>query len=106
MEGGHWGVVRTILTGHDSPNVGPYFFPAIAQRGRSEDLTRMLALVDEIGAGGSPYVGMQLTSAALTAALNGDVEMLLLLEREREARRRADGEGGEGEDGGGDKSEL
>jgi hypothetical protein len=113
LERGSWDVLRALLSAHSSDQVGPYFFPAIAQQGKMGDLEEMAALIDQVGVSNPSYLMAQISSAQVSAALTGQVDMLIAFERMRGAPPGAgggrDGEkGGKGKGGGGggDRSEL
>jgi hypothetical protein len=84
MEGGHWHVVRALMGAHESDMLGPYFLPAVAQQGRVKDLGEMVKLLKEIGCHKEDYVASQISSAMVSAALAGHLDMLLALEGVRE----------------------
>ncbi|GBF88260.1 hypothetical protein Rsub_00972 [Raphidocelis subcapitata] len=110
LERGSWDVLRALLSAHSSDMVGAYFLPAIAQQGRTADFDKMVELIDQIGCSDPKYLKSQISSAQVSAALTGQVEMLVAFEKLREAppgikdgkRKDKGGSGG----GGGDHSEL
>jgi len=106
MEGGHWDVLNAILNAHQSDMLGPYFLPAIAQQGRVSDLAKMVEAIEAIGCSDADYLGRQISSAMVSAALSGQEEMLVALESVR-GKFGVEKEGGEKKEGGGsDRSEL
>jgi hypothetical protein len=113
MEGGHWHVVRALMGAHQSDMLGPYFLPAVAQQGRLADLDQLVALLRELGCSSDEYVASQISSAMVSAALGGHLDMLLALERLRAEHAEGKllgagpgGGGGEEEDDYADEAEA
>jgi len=80
MQGGHWTIVEWLMSAHQSPALGPYFLPAIAQQNKLEDMNTMMGLISKHGMGNMQYLMEQIYSSSITAALQGQLEMLHLLQ--------------------------
>ena len=118
MEGGHWGVMRALMSAHDTDKLGPYFLPAVSQQGKLGDLEKLIELIEDVGCSDPEYVLSQLSSAMVSAALTGNADMLLALQKVRDehaaaaAARAGAGAGGKAgagegaEEGEGDTTEL
>ncbi|KAF6260709.1 hypothetical protein COO60DRAFT_1637360 [Scenedesmus sp. NREL 46B-D3] len=84
MEEGNWELVAWMINHHESAELGPYFLPAIAQEGKVDDLEKMIGVLKEAGYHKTQYFKEQIHSAKITAALGGQVELLLKLEEHAE----------------------
>ncbi|WIA13025.1 hypothetical protein OEZ85_006634 [Tetradesmus obliquus] len=108
MEEGNWELVAWMIAHHASAELGPYFLPAIAQEGKVDDLAKMLDVLKKAGYDKTQYFKDQVHSAKITAALGGNVELLLKLEehaaplsdeeKAADMRRKGGPEGGPGRD--------
>ena len=56
MQGGHWTLVEWLMSAHQSPALGPYFLPAIAQQNKLEDMNIMMGLISKHGMGNMQYL--------------------------------------------------